>query len=56
MPECISHLEIGTPSESDWFRKEDDVRWQSRGARQIAIGNSPGEPEAERKLKGDPEQ
>ena len=30
-------------NDSDWFRKDDDVRWQPSGARQIAKGNPQGE-------------
>ena len=30
-------------NDSDWFRKDDDVRWLPSGARQIAKGNPQGE-------------
>ncbi len=30
-------------NDSDWVRKDDDVRWQPSGARQIAKGNPEGE-------------
>jgi len=44
-PDLRADFVLANPpfNDSDWFRKDDDVRWQPSGARSTAIGSPQGE-------------